>query len=135
MHRGDVFSGQVYSGWPWTWLEMRPGLFQKHYAPSDGMLVCCLFFSGLVIRSNFIDNFCIYPHFLNLTKLFRAFPKILWKMKSSKSHYSYFQVQFVDNFRYFVNIFKSNLKYFHESNKKWVWWIYQDRKNILEIIF
>ena len=40
IHCGGVFSGQVYSVWPLTWQEMRPGLLQKHYAVCDGMLTC-----------------------------------------------------------------------------------------------
>ena len=36
-HCSGVFSGQVYCGLPSTWQEMRPGLFQKHYALCDGV--------------------------------------------------------------------------------------------------
>ena len=37
---GGVFSAGVYSGWSWTWQEMRPELFQKHCAVCDDVLVC-----------------------------------------------------------------------------------------------
>ena len=35
-----VFSGQNSCCWPWTWQEMRPGLFQEH-ALCNGVLRCC----------------------------------------------------------------------------------------------
>ena len=34
-HCSCVFSDQVYCWWPVTWHEMKPGLFQKHYAIYD----------------------------------------------------------------------------------------------------
>ena len=34
---GGVFSGQVYCELPWTWQEMKSGLFYKHYTLRDGM--------------------------------------------------------------------------------------------------
>ena len=39
-HCDGVFCGQVYCGLPRTWQEIRPGLFQKHYALRDGVLMC-----------------------------------------------------------------------------------------------
>ena len=48
MHSGGVFSGQVYSACPWTWQEMRPGLFQKH-AVCNGILICFLLVRSLAL--------------------------------------------------------------------------------------
>ena len=46
-HCSGVFSGQVYCGLHGTWQEMRPGLFQKHYALCD--VCCCVFnFQGVL---------------------------------------------------------------------------------------
>ena len=48
-HYSGVFSGQIYCGLPSTWQEMRSGLFQKHYALCDGVLVCIQFSRSLVL--------------------------------------------------------------------------------------
>ena len=32
--KAGFFSGQVCCWWPLTWWEMKPGLFQEHYALS-----------------------------------------------------------------------------------------------------
>ena len=46
IHCGGVFSDQIYSGWPWTWQDMRPTLFQKH-ALCDSVLMCFLLLRSL----------------------------------------------------------------------------------------
>ena len=48
-HFNSVFSGQVYCGLPSTWQEMGPGLFQRHYALCDGVLVSIQFLWSLVL--------------------------------------------------------------------------------------
>ena len=48
-HCNGVFSGQVYCGLPLTWQEMRPGLFERHYALCDGVLVYNQFSWSLVL--------------------------------------------------------------------------------------
>ena len=56
--RGD-FSGQGYCRLLWTWKELRPGSFQKHYALCDGVLVCIWFSRSLALLIfNFLALFC-----------------------------------------------------------------------------
>ena len=55
-HCSGVFSAQVYCGLLWTWQENEAGLFQKHYALCDGVLVCILlllFIAAVTTRNTY----------------------------------------------------------------------------------
>ena len=58
--------------WPWTWREMRPGLFQKNYAFCDGMLGCFQLSRSLVsLILTFLAIFCFNLYIGNfLTTIF-----------------------------------------------------------------
>ena len=126
-----VFSSQVCCCWPWTWQKMRPGLFQKHYAFCDGVLVCFQLSAILVsLIFNFFSHLLLYLKITSPTKrwLFNMYHlrhrlRIILFHKKVMFHYRNIQV--------FVFL---NIPWFTKSVTSW-WVLVHETGCIFEYIF